>query len=456
LGPPDIPRLNQAYVDGGVLAFTLGISLFATVLFGLIPALRISRNDTNASLKAGGHSAAGSLIARRTRNLLVVAEFTLAVVLLTGAGLLVRSFLAAASVDLGFRPERLLTLRITSAARISDARRVALHDRVLQRVASLPEVMSVGAISGLFELREADNLGLREIEGQSPEPPEQWTPLRWTTISGDYLQAMSVPLLRGRYFSQGDGPDSPLVALIDERMAKRYWPGEDPVGKRFKGQDPRGRNDDWVSVIGVVGDMRRNGLELQPIPHVFEWYRQAGGAPSDFVVRTSGEARMAAVTIRAVIRGLDQDAILSPVTTMTQQLAEQLSSRRFQSSLLGLFSLIALALASAGIFALTHYSVTQRTREIGVRLALGAQRSDVVKLVIGEGGRLAVIGVGIGVALALALTRLMSSLLFEVEATDPVTFSAVSLLLVVVALLGSYFPARRAMRVDPMVALRHE
>jgi putative ABC transport system permease protein len=455
IGPPDIPRLNEACIDGGVLSFTLGISLFAAITFGLIPAWKISQCDPNESLKSGGQGG-GSPVLRRTRNLLVVTEFALAIVLLTGAGLLIRSFLAVQAVALGFQPERSLMMRITMPAGVPDTRRMGFHDTLLQRVAALPGVKAVGAISGLFELGKMGNLGLRAIEGRSPEPPERWTPLTWTSISGGYLQAMGAPLIRGRYFSEQDGPDSPLVALIDERMAGRYWPGEDPIGKRFKGQDPRGRNDDWLTVIGVVQDMRRNGLERQPLPHIFEWYKQSGGVPSDLVVRTTGDPRMVASTLRSMVRGLDQDAILSPVTTMEQQLSDQLSPRRFQTSLLGLFSVMALLLASVGIYALMHYSVSQRTHEMGVRIALGAQRRDVMGLVIREGAQLALAGVGIGVVAALALTRLMSSLLFGVDVNDPVTFGGVAVLLIAIAFLACYIPAQRAIRVDPMVALRYE
>jgi len=455
-GPPDIPRLDEARVDGWVLAFTLGISLLAAMIFGLIPAWEISQIDPNESLKSDGRGASGSPVLRRTRNVLVVTEFALAIVLLTGAGLLLRSFLAVQSVELGFRPERLLTMRITLPGGVPGQRRIALHDEVLQSVAALPDVKAAGAISGLFELGDTRNLGLRALDGRVPESPAQWTPLIWTSISGDYLQAMGTPLLKGHYFSEEDGPDSPLVALIDERMAHRYWPAEDPIGKRFKGQDPRGRNDDWVTVIGVVQDMRRNGLEREPQPHIFEWYKQSGSAPPDIVVRTTGNPRVVAAALRSVVRGLDQSAILSPVTTMEQQLSDQLSPRRFQTSLLGLFSLIALILASVGIYSLMHYSVAQRSHEMGVRIALGAQRGDLMSLVIREGGKLALAGVGLGVVAALGLTRLMSSLLFGIDATDPETFSGVATLLTLVALFACYVPARRATRVDPMVALRYE
>jgi len=327
---------------------------------------------------------------------------------------------------------------------------------VLERTRALPGVQAVGAISDLFELGAAGNLGLRAIDGRAPEPREQWTPLIWKSVSGDCFQAMGTSLLMGRYFSEQDGPDSPLVAIIDESMARRYWPGENPLGKRFKGQDRRGHNDEWVTAIGVVRDMRRSGLERETTPHVFEWYKQSGDAPKDVIMRTTGDPRALAATLRSVVRTLDDTAILSPVTTMEQQLAGQLAPRRFQTWLLGLFAVIALVLASVGIFGAMHYSVVQRTHEIGVRIALGAKRSDIMRLVVSQGGRLALIGIAIGIFAALLLTRLMASLLFGVRTTDPVAFVGATFLLTLVALLACYIPARRAMRIDPMVALRYE
>ena len=448
-GPADIPRLDQAGLDAGVLSFALAVSLCAAILFGLAPAFRISRSNPNESLKSGA-----------TRNLLVVAEFALSVVLLTGAGLLVRSFLAVQSVDPGFQPEHVLTMRITLPAGTSPARRVALDDLALERIRSIPGVQAAGAINGLLTRNPSSSnpsgFGLRSVEGKAREPEARWTPLDWTTIRGDYIQAMGSQLLRGRFFSGLDGVGTSLVAIVDESMARRFWPGEDSIGKRFKGFDARGRNDEWLSVIGVVRDMRRNGLERRPTGHIYQWYKQSGDATPDLVVRTSGDPKSLAATLRQVVRNLDGTAILSPVTTLEQQLAEQLSPRRFQTGLLGLFSLIALVLASVGIYGVMHYSVTQRTHEIGIRMALGAQPGDVLRMVIRQGLTLALAGLAVGLAGAGWLTRILANLLYGVTPADPPTFLAVSFLLTGVAALASAIPAWRAAKVDPLLALRHD
>jgi len=456
LAPPGIPRLEQAGINPAALAFTAAICLLAAILFGLVPALKISRPDPNEVLKSGGRLT-GSQDLRRLHSFLIVIEFGLAIVLLTGAGLLVRSYLAIESLDLGFSPGRILTIRIAAPSGSSAASTSALYDRALERARSLPGVEAAGAIDGLFELDALRNLGLRAMSDRAPEPRETWTPLVWQSIRGDYFQAMGTPLLEGRYFSQQDGPNTPLIAIIDERMARRYWPGEDPIGKRIKGQDRRGRDDDWVTIVGVVADTRRNGLDRQPIPHVYEWYLQENFASTpDLVVGASGDPRALAGPLRQAIREQDSAAIVSAVTTVEQQLSSQLTPRRFQMSLLTLFSLIALVLACAGIYGVMHYWVAQRTREIGIRMAIGAERRSVLGLVIKEGAKLSLAGIIAGLGSALILTRLIRSLLFGVSPTDPLTFAAISGFLCVVALLACYIPARRATRVDPMTALRCE
>ena len=453
--PPDIPRLEQAHVDLGVLAFAFALSLFTILIFGLAPAWKISRSDPHESLKLGASASTESVAVKRLRSSLVIAEFALAVVLLTGAGLLARSFLAVESVDPGFEPEHVLTMNVRTPA---ETRQKAndLLNQILERVRTVPGIRSAGAIDGLFEMNALTNLGLRSIEGHEPEPRERWTPLNWRIVRGDYFQAMGASLLKGRYFSEQDGPNTPLVAIIDESTARRYWPDEDPVGKRFKGQDRRGPNDDWLTVIGVVSDMRRSGLDRQSIPHVYESYKQADSNTTDLVVRTSGDPRLLAFTLRGVVRSMSSTAVLSAVSTLEQNLSEQLSPRRFQTWLLGLFSAAALLLAGIGIFGVMHYSVARRTHEIGIRMALGARPRDVLRLVLGQGGRLALAGIAIGAAGALVLTRVMAGLLFEVEPTDPPTFVGAMVLLMLVGIFACYIPARRATKVDPMTALRDE
>lgn len=455
LAPSDIPRIHEAGVDAGVMAFSLGLSFIAAMLFGLVPAWRMV--DAIQPLKSSGAGIAAGLAVKRTHGFLVIAEFAIATVLLVGAGLLVRSFMAIQSVDPGFEAGQILTMKI-SLPGATPERTNDLYSSVLERVRVLPGVQAAGAVDSLLDLGKISNLGLRSIEGRGPEPQERWTPLRWSAIRGDYFQAMGARLLRGRYFSAQDGPSSPLVAIIDESMARRCWPGEDAIGKRFKGQDPRGQNDDWLTVVGIVIDMRRSGLDKQPIPHVYEPSTQAidGYKTADLAIRVAGSAGAVARPLRATIREIDQAAVLSSVTTLETELSDQLSPRRFQTLLLSLFSLVALLLAGVGTYGVLQYSVTRRTHEIGIRIALGAHPHEVVQLVVKDGAKFAVVGLLIGVIGAAAITQFVKSLLFGVASTDPVTFIGVAILLMAAALLACYVPARRAARVDPIVALRYE
>ncbi len=453
--PPGIDRIEETRVDGGVLTFTAAVSLLAAIAFGLAPAWKLSRNRSTESLRSGLARERHSLLG--TRSALVVTEFALAVVLLAGAGLLVRSFLALRAVDPGFEPQHVLTMNVSLPPATPEANN-AFYDAVLERVRELPGVQAAGEVNGLFELGTINNLGLRAIEGRTPEPKERWTPLSWVSVRGDYFQAMGTPLLRGRYFTLADGPHSSLVAIIDESMVKRYWPKEDPIGKHFKGQDSRGQNDDWLTVVGVVGDMRRSGLEKSPIPHVFMPSRQNldGDRTGFLIVRTKGDPRVLAGELRSSVRGLSNTAILSGVTTLEQELDEQLSPRHFEASLLGMFSAVALGLAAFGILGLMHYLVAQRTPEIGIRTALGARPQDILRLVLSEATKLALWGVAIGLGVAVVVTRFMAALLFGVRPLDPVTFAAAPIVLIIVAWLASSIPARRATKVDPMIALRYE
>ncbi|HXW92747.1 MAG TPA: ABC transporter permease [Terriglobales bacterium] len=453
--PPGIDRIEETRVDGGVLTFTAAVSLLAAMAFGLAPAWKLSRNRSLESLRSGIAWVGYSL--RGIRSALVVTEFALAVVLLAGAGLLVRSFLALRAVAPGFEPHDVLTMNVELPSATGQANH-AFYDAVLERVRELPGVQAVGEVGTLFELWNINNLGLRALEGRTPEPRERWTPLVWVSVRGDYFQAMGAPLLRGRYFTLADGPHSSLVAIIDESMVRRYWPKEDPVGKHFKGQDTRGQNDDWLTVVGIVGDMRRSGLEKSPIPHVFMPATQNldGDRTGSVIVRTKGDPRVLASELRSSVRGLSKAAILSGVTTLEQELDEQLSPRHFEASLLGAFSAVALSLAGLGILGLMHYLVAQRRQEIGIRTALGARPQDILRLVLSEATKLAACGVAIGLCAAVLLTRFMATLLFGVRPLDPVTLAAAPILLILVALLASWIPARRATQVDPMMALRQE
>jgi len=442
LAPHGIPRLGEARLDVSVLLFSLGLSLATGLLFGLAPAMRISQISTQRNTSAT-HS-------QGMRRAFLVAQVVFAVVLLTGAGLLIRSFFAIQSVDPGFRTSRVLagTLRFSSA--LPPDRRAARFRDTITRIGDLQEVKAVGAISTLFYSGNEAKFGLRAVEGRPLESPQQWTPMTWATIGGDYFQALGIPLLRGRFFSDADTKNTTPVVIINETMARRYWPSDDPIGKGIKGFDPRGRNDDWVRVIGVVKDMHSSGLERSPIAQIYETQAQALDDTENLVVYTDASV----VDLRDAIGSLDRSAVLSDVTAMSARLEEQNAPRRFQTLLLSSFAALALGLAGAGMFAMMHYTVAQRTREIGIRMALGASRAAVVRMVLREGLVLVAAGCGIGLAGSLLFSRSIRSLLFEVGPGDPDTLSAVSLLLASIALLACYIPARRATRVDPVIALR--
>jgi putative ABC transport system permease protein len=304
----------------------------------------------------------------------------------------------------------------------------------------------------MFYTGDETKFGLRAVEGRPTESREQWTALTWSTIAGDYFQVLGVPLLRGRFFNERDTKTTTPVVIINETMARRYWPGEDPIGKGIKGFDPRGRDDEWVRVIGVVKDMRSRGLERTPMAQIYEAQAQSLDETENVVVRTDASAEL----LRSVIRSVDKTAMLMDLTSLDARLREQSAPRRFQTLLLSIFAAVALVLAGAGIFATIQCSVAQRTQEIGIRMALGARRSQVVRMVLTEGLLLIGTGVGIGIGGSLALTRSIRTLLFEVAPGDPLTLAAVSLLLTGAGFLACYAPARRATQVDPMLALRSD
>jgi predicted permease len=376
-------------------------------------------------------------------------------ILLTGAGLLIRSVLAVEAVNPGFRPEGVLTMTLNVPG--SETRNITFEQAMLDRVTALPGVLAAGAYGGAGMFQLGDNFAdsTLRLEGRPPEPVEQWVPISWSATSGDYFGATGIRLLAGRVFGPEDGPNSPLVAVVDEALARHYWPGEPVIGKRFKGRDPRGQNDNWLTVVGLVNNVSSHGRDRASTAHVYQPQSQALRQVETLVVRAATPTQVAPV-LRGLARALDQDAVLSGVSTMEQQLGEQMARRSFETWLLTLFALVAVLLATIGTYGLLHYSVTRRTREIGIRMALGAGHQTVVLTVLREGFVLVASGLILGAVGALALTRLLSTLLFGVSPSDPLTFVLVSSILMVVALVACYVPARRAATVDPLIALRCE
>ncbi len=453
-GPGNLPRLNEISLDLRVLGWALAISVLAGILVGLAPAIATLRRDLRPSGEEGGRSVSGGAATRRIRRALVVAEFALAIVLLVGAGLLVRSWWYVNSIDPGFRPERVLVMELSSPASFSvPAQRTDLFHRALEEIQAVPGVESAGIIGDLFISNSREQV--LTVEGDDGTVSERLR-LQRDEASADFFKTLGTPLLRGRSFSIGDGPDAPRVAIINDAMARRSWPGRDPVGRRFK-LGPRDSDGPWYTVVGVVSDMRRQGLEREPVPQMFESLAQNPPRSVDLFIRTSSDDPLAmAETLRAAVRRVEKNAPIYGVTPLEQQLGTYLTQRRFQTSLLTGFSVVAILMAAVGIYGLIHYSVAARTREIGIRMAVGAQPGDIFRIIVREGLRLSVSGLMLGLVGALWVGRAGSSLLFGVTAADPLTFITISMLLTAVAAAACYFPARRAMRLDPIAALRQE
>jgi predicted permease len=461
LGPEQLPRLQAVSIDGRILLFTLALTLLTGVLFGLAPALQAGQVNLNELLKEGGRSGAGNR-QRRLRDALVVVEVALALVLLVGAGLLVRSFWKLQQVDSGFDHERVLTanLLLRGARYDNGPKIIAFQKQLLERVSALPGAQSAGLTSDLPWTGYDENAGFT-IEGKT-FPPNDGPTARYHVASSDYFRTIGVPLIAGRFFNDADrfsdGSDStgaPRVVLINRAMADRYWPGENAVGKRFSFSS-QPREQDWFNVVGVVGDVKDFPHSPAAAP-AFYWATTQQAFPQTILaVRTSAEPLGLIEAVRNELRALDKDLSLAEVKTLETVAGTAVAGRRFTLWLVGLFALTALLLAAIGIYSVLSYLVAQRTHEIGVRMALGAQLGDVLKLVVRQGMTLVLFGLASGVVAAFALTRLMKGLLFEVKATDPLTFALVAALLAIVALLACWIPAWRATKVDPMVALRHE
>lgn len=457
--PGNVPRIEQVGLDAATLGFVLILSFFTALIFGLAPALQFSRTDLQASLKDSGQTRSSSL-RYRLRNALVVSEIALALVLLIGAGLLLRSFVGLLKVDQGYATDKVVALQVFIWSRYNKPeQREAYTRETLERIESLPGVQAAGVTTSIPLLESSMTTSLPFlIEGQPPPPPGQEPVSQYTIASANYFSAIGARLLKGRVFSQFDGKESPPVAVINETMATRYWPNEDPVGRAFTlrrgGRDSRAGTA--IEIVGVVTDQRQDGPAKAPRAEFFIPYSQSPTGSLIFVARTKDDPNALIQSLKASIWETNSAQPFYAVTTMDQLVDDSLKARRFNMALLGAFAILALALAVVGIYGVMSFSTSQRIREIGLRMALGAQTRDIMKLIVGQGLRLTLIGVGVGLLVAFGLTRLMSSLLHEVSPTDPATYVLIALLLTAVALLACYIPARRATKIDPLVALRYE
>jgi putative ABC transport system permease protein len=459
IAPSDMPRIAEIGIDARVLLFTLGVSCLTALLFGLAPALQASSLNLNDTLKDGGRGASQGVRSRGLRRLLVVSEVALALMLLVGAGLLLKSFNRLQAVDLGFRPEGLTTMKLQLPALKyrEESQRAAFYQQLLERLENTPGVESAGAITSVF-LSKTPNSSFFNIEGRPLFQPSERVEAPIDSISPNYFQVIGAPLIKGRAFNTQDREGAPRVVIINERMARRFFPGEDPLGKRiFFGERPDPEQNPLRTIVGVVADTRRTGFDAEVRPETYLPLAQSPSGSMTMVVRaTADDPASLTASVRSAVRSIDPDQPVYDIKTMSQLVGEMIAQRRLNMILLGIFAVIALVLASVGIFGVMNYMVAQRTHEIGVRLALGAQKRDVLRLVLGQGMTLAALGVVIGLVGAFALTRVMASLLYGVSATDPAVFLGIAALLAAVAFLATYIPARRATKVDPMVALRYE
>ncbi|HLM56859.1 MAG TPA: ADOP family duplicated permease, partial [Pyrinomonadaceae bacterium] len=454
LVPEDLrfARLDEARVDGAVLAFTAGVSLLTGVLVGLLPGLKVSRPELGAALKEAGRGASAEGRVRRARGLLVVAEIAVTLVLLVGAGLLVKSFVRLQQTDLGFDPRNLLTLGVGAPQQLygQTEQRAAYFKQMQERLSALPGARAVAVASSL-PLDWVLNFSYG-VEGRPARPGDE-PQADYMAVSPNYFETMRIPLLKGRGFTERDSAGSPDVAVINETMARRIFPGEDPLGRRITIDYMERRVA--LEVVGVAADVKQTAGREAGL-QIYDCYLQRPWLSSSFVIRTEGDPALLAASAQKAVREVDAARAASNVKTMEQLASESVARPRFYTQLLTLFAAVALLLAAVGVYGVMSYTVTQRTHEIGIRLALGARGRDVIRLVVGQGMALALAGVAAGLAGAFALTRVLESLLYGVSATDAATFAGVALLLGGVALLACYLPARRATKVDPIVALRNE
>jgi putative ABC transport system permease protein len=454
LAPPQIPHLESVHLDHTVLLFTLIVATLTGILFGLSPAILSSKVNLDDALK---HSASRSTLGHpqhRIRSILVTAEIALAVVLLIGAGLLARTFIYLITVNPGFDPHHLLTLRISVSGNeySKPEKQAAFFEQLLDRMRALPAIQSADAGSGLPLLGWGSLRGT-DVEGQPEAPPGLRPDVPWDAVGPGYFRTLRIPLLAGRAFSEQDRQGAPQVAIVNQAFARQFFLDQNVIGKHVRAG---ARTGPWREIIGIVGNVKQLGLDHPELPETYVPYLQEPTSDMDVVLRAAGDPLSSAAAVNAAVRAVDANQPVYDVATMDQRLSESIAPQRFNALLVGMFALLALGLGAIGIYGVLAYSVAQRTHEIGVRVALGARREDVLVLVVGEGMRLVALGMGIGLPGALALTRLLRSLLFGVKPSDPVTLLAVSVGLALVAALACYLPARRATKIDPMVTLRCE
>ena len=456
LSPKDVPGLAKTAIDGRVLGFTVALSVLTTLLFGIVPAWQASKPDLNETLKEGGQSSTGNA-GRRVQGALIIVEVAAGVVLLVGAGLMIHSFVRLRAVDPGFNPSNVLTMRIALSANKygENHRSIAFFEEALERIKDLPGVVSAGAVQDL-PMRKNEMSFAFSIEGRPDTQVASHSEAAYRAVTEDYFRTMRIPLVAGRGFTADDKLQTTPVVIINQTMARRFWPDEDPVGSRLRFGEP---NDPVYTIVGVVGDIKHLGLAANESaaiyqPHAqkrFAWLRWMS-----LVVRTNTPPLSLIAAIRNRVGEVDRGQPLYDIVTMEQLLTESVTQSRFSTFLFSLFALLALTLAAVGLYGVMSYTVAQRTHEIGLRMALGAQAADVLKLVVARGMKLTLLGLAVGLGAAIALTRLLKALLFNVSATDPLTFVIVPGLLLGVTLVACYLPARRATSVDPLAALRHE
>ena len=447
-------------LNGAVLLFTSGVVVLAAFIFGLAPALQSTKQDIQSELKEGGRTASVGASQNRLRGALAIAEISLALVLLVGAGLMMKSLYKLMSVDAGVRTDRVLTMEMyLSSQRYSkDPAILNFWQQLLERVRALPGVESA-AVGTNIPMTDSHSRTDITIEGMALPKPGSFPHPDTHAISPDYVSTLGITLVRGRTFTDADDEHGQLVAIVNNRLARQFWPNSDPIGKRFmwgRLKPDSTTPPKWIAVVGVVGDTKLYGLANPARLEVYDPLPQDPNSDMNLVVKSRMDPAALTSEIRGAVASIDKDQPIFAIATMNQLKSDSVSTQRLTLVLLGLFSALALTLAAIGIYGVISYSVAQRTHEIGIRVALGAQHGDVLRMVLGQGGKIALAGIVIGMAAAFGLTRLMASLLFSVSASDPLTFAGVSILLVLVAMLACYIPARRAMRVDPMVALRYE